>query len=30
MDRVKKLSSGQLYDLGEPIYRGEYPQRHIL
>jgi len=30
MTRVKELSSGQLYDLGEPIYRGEFPQRHML
>jgi hypothetical protein len=28
--RVKDLSSGQLYELGEPIYSGEFPKRHIL
>ena len=30
MARVTQLSSGQLYDLGERLYRGEYPERHIL
>lgn len=28
--RVKQLSTNTDYRLGEPIYRGDYPQRHIL
>lgn len=30
MARVKELSSGQLYQLGEPLYRGPFPERHML